>query len=182
MQYHEVCFFARGGQGAVVAARLLVHAVSLEGLWGQAFPLFGGERRGAPVYSFARISDKPVRVRSQIREPDALIVFDRALLSALTFKVKKGGFVLANSPSKPSVESADRVYWVDATAIAKRNGLVVAGWPVVNTAMLGALTKVWSLVSLSSLKRSILDAWTGKLGEVNAKAAEEAYNEVMTGE
>lgn len=130
------------------------------------------------MYSFARISDKPVRMRSQIREPDVLIVLDRALLKAIPFKVKNGGLLLANTPFKPEVP-VERVFWVDATAIARRLGLVVAGWPVVNTAMLGALARTWGLVSLKSVREATLSAWSGRLGELNARAAEEAYEGVM---
>lgn len=177
MMLQEICFYARGGQGAVVAARLLVHAAAAEGLHGQAVPLFGGERRGAPVYSFARISDKPVRLRSQISEPDILVVLDRALLRSIPFKVKDDGMLLANAPSRPEVP-VKRVYWVDATAIAKGLGLVVAGWPVVNTAMLGALTRVWPLIPLESVKEAIKSTWGGRLGELNAEAAGKAHEEV----
>ena len=111
-----------------------------------------------------------------MREPDALVIFDKALLPSLSLKVKESGFLLANSPSEPQV--AGKVYWVDATGIAKRHGLVVAGWPVVNTAMLGALARVSGLVSLESLKGAILRTWSGRLGEANARAAEDAYREV----
>lgn len=172
----EACFYGRGGQGAVVAARLLVQAAMFEGLWGQAYPTFGGERRGAPVSAYVRVSDVPVRVRSPVREPDALVIFDKALLSSLSLKVKESGFLLANSTSEP--QAVGKVYWVDATGIAKRHGLVLAGWPVVNTAMLGALAKVSGLVSLESVKRAILETWSGRLGEANARAAEDAYREV----
>lgn len=164
----------------MLAARLLVHAAVLEGLYGQAFPIFGGERRGAPVHSFARISDRPVRLRSQIREPDVLVVFDKALLSAPLLGVKSGGLLVANASSRPS-GPAGRTFWVDATAIARALGLVVAGWPIVNTAMLGALARVWGLVPLRSVREAILETWSGELGELNVKAAEEAYARVVGG-
>lgn len=176
---YEVCFNARGGQGAVIAARLLVHAACLSGLWGQAFPLFGGERRGAPVFSYARISDKPVRLRSQIREPDALLVFDRSLAGS-SVKVKEGGLVLVNSPSRPQVAHA-KVYWLDATSIAKKYGLVFAGWPAVNSAMLGAFARVTSIVAINDVVEAIKSVWAGTLGDLNARAAEEAYREVVGG-
>ncbi len=180
LMMQEVCFYARGGQGAVLAAKLLVQAAVAEGLYGQAVPLFGGERRGAPVYSFARISDRPVRVRSQVREPDVLVVLDRGLLGSLPFRLKGGGLLLANSPQRPPVE-AGRLWWVDATSIARRRGLVVAGWPVVNTAMLGALARAWGLVRLESVRGAILETWPGELGRLNAAAAEDAYREVRGG-
>jgi len=61
----EIVFYARGGQGAVTAAAVLVAALSKEGKYAQAFPFFGGERRGAPVKAFLRIDDKPVTTRAK---------------------------------------------------------------------------------------------------------------------
>jgi len=178
---YEVCLQGRGGQGAAMAARVLVQAACLEGLWGQAFPLFGGERRGAPVYAFARVSDRPVRLHSQVYRPDAVIILDRALIRAMRVRVKEGGLLLVNSPARPDgVDTVEaRVFRVDATSIAVRLGLVIAGWPVVNTAMLGAFAKVSGLVKLSSLKEAIRMTWRGELGEVNARAAEDGYREVV---
>ncbi|RLF06072.1 MAG: pyruvate synthase [Thermoprotei archaeon] len=178
---YEVCLQGRGGQGAAMAARVLVQAACLEGLWGQAFPLFGGERRGAPVYAFARISDRPVRLHSRVYTPDAVIVLDRALIEAMGVRVKEGGLLLVNSPARPhSVNAAKaRIFWVDATSIATQLGLVIAGWPVVNTAMLGAFARASGLVKLSSLREAIRMTWRGELGEVNARAAERGYEEVM---
>ena len=60
----------RGGQGVVTAAELLSVAAFLEGRHAQAFPSFGSERTGAPVVSFCRIDDRPIRVaRADRRSP-----------------------------------------------------------------------------------------------------------------
>ena len=75
----EVRFHGRGGQGVVTAAELLSVAAFLEGRNAQAFPTFGSERTGAPVVSFCRIGDRPIRTREPIVEPDALIVQDLTL-------------------------------------------------------------------------------------------------------
>ena len=66
----EVRFHGRGGQGAVTSAELVAHAAISEGKYAQSFPSFGPERRGAPVQSFTRVSDRPIRLRTAIREPD----------------------------------------------------------------------------------------------------------------
>ena len=55
----ELRFHSRGGQGGVVAGKLLAVAVFKEGRYVQAFPTFGVERRAAPVMAFVRIDDKP---------------------------------------------------------------------------------------------------------------------------
>jgi len=66
----SVRFHGRGGQGVVTAAELLAAAAFSENKYAQAFPGFGSERMGAPVMSFCRISDKPIRTH----EPDAILV------------------------------------------------------------------------------------------------------------
>ncbi len=76
----EVRIHGRGGQGVVTAAELLSVAAFDEGRHAQAFPTFGSERTGAPVVSFCRIDDRPIRIREPIAEPDALIVQDPTLL------------------------------------------------------------------------------------------------------
>jgi pyruvate ferredoxin oxidoreductase gamma subunit len=69
----QVRFHGRGGQGVVTAAELLAEAAFTEGRHAQAFPSFGSERMGAPVMSFCRIDDKPIRTHEPVTEPDVLI-------------------------------------------------------------------------------------------------------------
>lgn len=183
----EIRFHGRGGQGAVTAASILVRAVQLEGKWGQAIPSFGAERRGAHVLAFARVADRPVPVHSMVRRPHVVVVLDPWLLETEREKVlegmRPGATVVANLP-KPvdlGVEGL-RLYWVNATRIAEELGLVVAGWPVVNTAMLGALARATGIVSIDSVARAIREHWSGRprVADLNAEAARRAYME--TGE
>ena len=76
----SVRIHGRGGQGVVTAAELLSVAAFDEGRHAQAFPTFGSERTGAPVVSFCRIDDRPIRLREPITHPDAVIVQDPTLL------------------------------------------------------------------------------------------------------
>jgi len=177
----ELRFHGRGGQGAVKAAEVLVDAAILEGKYGQAFPFFGAERRGAPVEAYARISDKPIRIHSGIRNPDVVVVFDPSLLKLVNVLrgLKPGGKIIINTPKKIEIEGDYEVYNVNATKIALDLKLVVAGWAIVNTAMLGALVKATGIVSLDSVLKAIRHTWTGELGDKNARAAEIAYNEVV---
>ena len=73
---NEVRFHGRGGQGVVTTSKILASAFSATGQFGASFPMFGFERRGAPVTAFGRFSDKPVREKTQIYEPDILVVLD----------------------------------------------------------------------------------------------------------
>ncbi|RLI42510.1 hypothetical protein DRO59_03900, partial [Candidatus Bathyarchaeota archaeon] len=99
----EIRIHGRGGQGAVTAAQLLAHAAFLEGKWVQAFPYFGAERRGAPVRAFARISDEPILVHSQVYNPDYIIVLAPKLqeIVDVTEGLKKDGVIVVNTRKKP---------------------------------------------------------------------------------
>jgi len=178
----EVIFYGRGGQGGVTAANLLASAALKSGNKGvQAFPFFGAERRGAPVKAFARISDEEIYLRSQIKEPDVVVVLDTGIMDVVnvTEGLKEDGIVLLNTPRKPSeVEMPCRVATVDATTIALNNKILVGGIPVVNTPLVGALAKLLDGVNIEAVKEAIKERF-GRNAEANAKAAEQAYNEVI---
>ena len=169
----EIRFHGRGGQGAVTAAQILAKAMFFDGKFAQAFPFFGVERRGAPVMAFTRVDDKKIRLRSQIYEPNYVVVQDSSLLESVDVKsgLKDGGKVIINTEKDIKFDGFD-VYTIDATGVA----LEVLGLPIVNTVMLGAFAGVTGEVSIESLKEAILDSFPKKLGEKNAKAAEVAYN------
>lgn len=175
----EIRFHGRGGQGAVTAANLLVDAAILEGKYAQAFPHFGAERRGAPVVAFARISDRPIQIHSQIEEPDIVVVLDPRLFDLVDplEGLKPGGTIVANAKENPVSDSRYQAWCVDATSIALSLGLVVSGWPVVNTTMLGALSRATGVVGLESIVSAIKSNFRGRLGEANAAAARRAYEE-----
>ncbi|NWG11839.1 pyruvate ferredoxin oxidoreductase subunit gamma [Candidatus Bathyarchaeota archaeon] len=181
----EIRIHGRGGQGSVTAAELLAHAAFTEGKWVQAFPFFGAERRGAPVKAFARISDEPILVHSQIYTPDYVIVLDHAIYKVVdvTEGLKKDGMIILNSRKKPKeVGLKDcRVATVDATGIALELNLLVAGLPVVNTSIVGAFAKATSEVELASVLKAVKDTWSGSAGEKNARAAELAYERLAKG-
>ena len=177
----EVRFHGRGGQGAVTAANLLAAAALRDGKKGvQAFPHFGGERRGAPVASFVRIADEEVRLRSRVYHPDIVVVLDRQTLEStdVTAGVKEGGTIVINSRKKPEdFDFSDRfrVAVVDAAGISIARNLLVSGIPALNTPMLGAIARMTDEVSLESVMEVIRRQWKGKIGESNAEAAKEAY-------
>jgi 2-oxoacid:acceptor oxidoreductase gamma subunit (pyruvate/2-ketoisovalerate family) len=180
----EIRWHGRGGQGAVTAATLLARAAMYSGFKGtQAFPFFGAERRGAPIKAFTRISKSPILVHSQIYNPDVIIVLDSTLMGITNVLegAKENSFLIVNTSKKPSemkVEGKLNVYAVDATSIALKYQLVVAGQPVVNTSILGAFSRATRLVDMKNIERAILEGWKGDAGKRNLKAAEEAYEKV----
>lgn len=177
----EICFHGRGGQGTVTAADLLAAAALRDGNKGvQSFPLFGAERRGAPVKAFARISAREVNLRSQIYYPDVVVVLDPNLTKIVdvTQGLKKDGALVINTPKKPTdfdFSKKFKVVTVDATSIAIRFDILVGGIPIVNTPILGAMPRVLDVVSLDSIQYVIKERWKGEPGEKNAQAAKEVY-------
>ncbi|TES92403.1 MAG: pyruvate ferredoxin oxidoreductase [Candidatus Cloacimonadota bacterium] len=179
----EIRVHGRGGQGAVVASKALAIAVANEGKFVQSFPEFGVERRGAPVYAFTRIDDKEIFVRSKIYEPDHVLVLDPTLIEAIdvTEGLKKGGWILINTTKKPNdfphLAKDYSVATVDAYKIANKYGLGSKASPIVNTAILGAFSKITGIISLELIMEGIKEIVPIKPQE-NADAAKEAYNSV----
>lgn len=171
----EIRIHSRGGQGGVTAARLLAMAALLDGKYATACPFYGAERRGAPVVSFVRIDDHPIKVYSQIRDPDLVVVLDASVMETVDVLngLKKGGRVLINSAHMPEFPGY-ATFSVDLTGIALREKLVVAGSPILNTPVLGALAKL-GIVSADSAKAAIRGMFSD---ERNVKAAEAAYQEM----
>jgi len=181
----EIRWHGRGGQGAVTSAELLARAAIAEDKYAQAFPSFGPERRGAPVLAFDRISDKvPIRVRTEITQPDIIVVLDAGLVKVVnvTAGLKPGGFIVVNT-KKPLDEVAAEfgkewaIAAVDATKIARE----VLGVNIVNTTMLGALLKINPVVRMESLKEPLQDRF-GRLAERNFDSMKRAYQETMVKE
>jgi 2-oxoacid:acceptor oxidoreductase gamma subunit (pyruvate/2-ketoisovalerate family) len=178
----EIRIHGRGGQGAVIASKVLAVAVFREGKFVQSFPSFGVERRGAPVTAFTRIDDHPIRLRCQIHEPHHLIVLDPTLLQAVdvTVDLRPGGWIVINSSRPPSafgLPAGYRVATVDANAIAIRHRLGPSSAPIVNTAILGAFARTTGLVSLDALRAAVRETVPVKQ-EANVEATQEAYDEV----
>lgn len=180
----ELRFHGRGGQGTVVASKLLAVALFREGRQVQSFPAFGVERRGAPVTAFLRVSDAPILLRCEITQPDGLVILDPTLLSAtdVTGGLKPGGSVLINSDQPPDAYpdlcSRFRVATVDASGIAQRHGLGSKTQPIVNTAILGAFAVTTELVTLESVCQAIREEVPHQR-EANVAAAREAAEAVQ---
>ncbi|MEA3227034.1 MAG: 2-oxoacid:acceptor oxidoreductase family protein [Planctomycetota bacterium] len=181
----EIRWHGRGGQGAVTSAEMVAQAAIGENRYGQAFPSFGPERRGAPVQSFLRVStDKPIRIRAAIDEPDAVVVLDPGVLRIMdvTSGLKKGGFVIINS--RKTADELRRDFGFDYP-LAVVNANVIAreelGILITNTTMVGALLKATGVVVLESVIAP-LEARFGRLAEKNIKAMKRAYAETVVEE
>ncbi len=181
----EIRFHGRGGQGAVIASKILAVSLFKEGKKVLAYPQFGVERRGAPVLAFLRIQEKDEEIilRSGIYNPDHVIVLDPVLMQTVNVfeGIKEGGSVLINSKSLPSEIKAPfklKIATVDANSIAIKYGLGSKTEPIVNTAILGAFIRITGLCKLESLLEAIEEEVPVKVEE-NKKAAQEAFEKVF---
>lgn len=174
----EIRWHSRGGQGGVTASKLLAQAAFLEGKHSTAFPVYGAERRGAPIMSFTRISDEEIKVSSQIYNPDIVIVLDDTILDLVnvTEGLKPGGMLIVNTSHNARLPSGDfKVVTVNVTDIALNLGLTLSGAPILNTPILGALARL-GIVRLESALAAIRDTFSD---EKNVNAAKEAYEKVV---
>ena len=175
----EIIFYGRGGQGAVIASRLLAIAAFKEGKYVQSFPFFGVERRGAPVTAYTRISDAVIRKRVPITEADYVVILDPTLIENIdvTKGLKDGGSIIINTKSaKNSFSLAKKynIYTFDAAKVATGHKLGSESAPIVNTAILGAFSKFTKEIGLPSLLEAINENISLKPGD-NIDAAKAAY-------
>lgn len=160
-------------------ARLLAQAAFEGGKWAQGFPSFGVERLGAPVQAFTKIDEEKITDRSQIHEPDYVIVQDSTLIELVDVLegLKKEGMILVNTSAEPkdvALETDREVMTVDATSIALEH----LGRPIMNTALSGAFSGATGLIGKDSLIKVVGERFSGELGEKNVAAVEDAHNRV----
>jgi phenylglyoxylate dehydrogenase gamma subunit len=154
---HEIRIHGRGGQGAVLAGAILATAFVEEGRHVVAVPSFGFERRGAPVASFLRVDDRPIRQMTNIYRPDCILCLDPTVARAVdVFAGITEHATLVQTTAKPLGELTlpDRVEVVglcDAVTLA----LAIFRRPITNTIMLGAFARTTGLVSLASLRTAL---------------------------
>lgn len=186
MSMFQARFHGRGGQGVVTAAEMLSVAAFLEGKHAQAFPSFGSERMGAPVISFCRISEREIRLREPVLEPDALLIQDPTLLHSVDVfgGLSPQGFVLINTNKTLAELNVDdvvkrlpagHVLTVPATELAMKH----IGRPLPNAVMLGGLAAGTGVVRIDSVAAAIRQAFPGAIGEANVAAATAAYEQVV---
>ena len=165
----------------MTTAELVAQAAVEEGRFSQAFPSFGPERRGAPVMAFCRVDEERIRLRCQIKEPDAAVVLDPTLMEVAdpAGGLKQNGVLIVNF-------SGDEAELRDKYSIKHRLALVDASHiameelkrPITNTSMLGALIKATGVIELSSMEEPIKNRF-GRIAEINWNAVKRAFNETI---
>jgi len=179
----EIQFIGSGGQGAVIAAKLLAHAAAVAGYKCQSFASYGALRRGGRVDSYVRISESEVLIHCKMYEPDYLVIMDESFVDSTEGlpKVKSGGAILINSNHSPDSFSSLgdlKIVTINADRIAKEQGVVLPnGVPIINTTVLGATVALLSIIDINQIALAIKD---GKIPdpEKNIKAAREGWCEI----
>jgi 2-oxoacid:acceptor oxidoreductase gamma subunit (pyruvate/2-ketoisovalerate family) len=173
----EIRFQGRGGQGVVIASETFARACFEANMYPQCYSVFGGERRGAPVAAYVRISDRKIHLKCDIEKPNHLVIFDPSLFSEreIAEQVVKGGTLLINAEE---VQMSDilreyKVGKINAFEISRRNGL----GSILNTAVLGAYVGLTKIVDLPVLLNSIRQSIPAEV-EKNMEAAKEGYEKV----
>ena len=189
-QMVEIRWHARGGQGAKTAAMFLAEAVLSKGKFGQGFPEYGPERRGAPMRGFTRISENPIRRHCMIERPGIVIILDPSLMDSpaagVTAGTDKDTVFLVNTTQSPADTrkklgvTGATVHTVDATGIA----LDSIGRPIPNMPMIGALLAVDDMMTIDELKGELVDNLGSKFSQVvidgNLAAVERANKELVS--
>lgn len=175
----EVRFHGRGGQGVVTTSKILANAFGRIGKFGASFPMFGFERRGAPVTAFGRFSDKPVREKTQIYNPDVIVVLDpsQKKSDAVFNGLMPGGMMLLND----SAEAADirhenlvKIGVIDANKIA----LEEIGLTIPNTVIAGAFARLTGMLDIEPVTQALDDYFQGSKLAANMVCARRGYEEV----
>ena len=184
----EIRWQGRGGQGAKTASLLLADAAFNTGKYIQGFPEYGPERMGAPMTAYNRISTTPIRVHSNVYEPDYVVVVDDTLLSAVdvTSGLKEDGAILINTTKtideiKPLLKGYNgSVYTIDARKIS----VDALGRYFPNTPMLAAIVKVTGIMTDEEFINDMQSSFKHKFAKKpevipgNMQAVEVALKEV----
>ena len=181
----QIRIHGRGGQGVVTGAELLSMAAFDQGMRAQAFPSFGSERMGAPVMAFCRISDREIRLREPVMNPDALIIQDTTLLHQpdLFAGLNASGYLVINTSLSPDdlglgdyfdQFETNHIGTIAASRLAQQH----LGRASPNTALLGAFAALTRRVTLDSVCKAISGKFPGAMGEKNIAVARAAYDEI----
>ncbi|HCY84115.1 MAG TPA: ketoisovalerate oxidoreductase [Desulfobacteraceae bacterium] len=175
----EVRFHGRGGQGVVTTAKILANACVRTGLYGSSFPMFGFERRGAPVTAFGRFSDSPIREKTQIYNPGILVVLDPSQKNspAVFDGLSQEGMMLLNDKGGPgdiAHENLKTLGVINARGIAMDE----IGLPIPNTVVAGAFARMSGILDIAPVTEALSDFFSGSKLAANQTCARRGFEEL----
>jgi 2-oxoacid:acceptor oxidoreductase gamma subunit (pyruvate/2-ketoisovalerate family) len=174
----EARFHGRGGQGAVMASRILAGAFVKKGKYGASFPMFGFERRGAPVTAFSRVDDKPVNEKTKIYQPDVVVVLDTTQIGSKSTRegMKNNSVMVLNSPS-PVFETIDPHVKTIGTVDAQGISLEEIGVAIPNTCIMGAFAKITGIIEIDWIVKSLEDYFSNEKLKANIRCTRRGYED-----
>ncbi len=187
-KFLEVRWHARGGQGAVTAAKALAEAAITGGKHVQAFPEYGPERMGAPIRAYNRLSDKAIYIHGPVTKPAYVVVLDPTLIGMVDIAegTSDDTVFIINTPKSPTEMreklglTGGKIYTIDASKISQES----LGRPIPNTPMLGALVGLSGAIDKEALIEDIKIKFGKKFGqkivEGNVAAVERSFHEVQS--
>ncbi len=187
----SIVIIGRGGMGAVTACEIIVEAAYLSGnfLDVLAYPTFGTERRGTPVQAFAKLSRKEkIWDRAQIEHPTHIIVLDETVLNQdIASSLEKNGILIINSDKEPeffaekfNLLRSIKIMVADINKLAIERGLIIDGAPMVNTPILGLLSRSLRELSLENINKVVQKRMNEKIAKLNIDLIREGYNLAKT--
>ena len=178
MMMKEIRWHGRGGQGAVLGGRVLAASFIKEGKSAVALPKFGAERRGAPVESYNKVDDTPIREKTQVYHPDCLIVIDPRLMRSVDvfYGLKEDGILVLDT-SEPKTKKYHKNLRIIGTVDATKIALEEIGRQITNICMLGAFARTTGWVQLDSILSSLEEYFAGTALQKNIRCAQRGYEE-----
>jgi pyruvate ferredoxin oxidoreductase gamma subunit len=183
-------FHGRGGQGAKTASRILGTAAFIEGFVAQDSPIYGAERRGAPVAAFTRIAEGPIRERGLIARPNLVVIADASLIHDPAARVLDGlderTAVFVNSPltaeqCQAQTSLPGRVTTMDLTNIALQQFGTRGAISALLGAVAGRLVGLHQGSISEAIARELADLGLAALViERNQTVAAQCYEAVQT--
>jgi pyruvate ferredoxin oxidoreductase gamma subunit len=183
----EVRWHGRGGQGAKSASAILAEVMFEEGYHVQAFPEYGAERQGAPIRAYNRVSDRPIRKRCGVQNPDIVVIVDPTMVESANpcEGCADDAVYLVNTPEGAGairrvlgLPDSATVLTVDATRITMEE----LGQNRPNAPLLGALSHVFSDVSAETIANHFttkMKSLSTSLLEANRRSIMRGYEEAL---
>jgi len=120
----EVVIAGFGGQGIILAGRLLAQTAMKAGKEVTFMPSYGAEVRGGTANCMVIIADNPIAC-PVISKPDSLIAMNKASLDKFAPRLKNGGLLIMNSSlidTEPQLDETVEVIAVPADELAVQLG------------------------------------------------------------
>lgn len=187
----SIVIIGRGGMGAVTACEIIAEAAYLSGNFidVQAYPTFGTERRGTPVQAFAKLSRKDkIWDRAAIEHPAIIIVLDETVLNqVIASSIDKNGIFIINSDKEPqfftekfNLPKSIKITVADINKLAQERGLIIDGAPMVNTPILGLLSRSLPELNLENINKVVQKRMSDELAKLNIELIQEGFNLAKT--